>query len=239
MNKITAMNIVITGCSRGIGFYTAKAVASAGNNKIIGISRTNAGLLKLQKELGKDVFYSLPFDIKDLIHDPTAFVKSINSVFDHIDVIINNAGFLIKKPFGEYSIKEIDEIFKVNLIAPSFLIQALLPYMGKQGRSHIVNIGSMAGYQGAMRFPGLSWYSSSKAALASLTENLAIELKGFNISTNCLAIGSAGTEMLAQAFPEFKAPVSAEEMGKYVADFALNCAHLFNGKIIPVALSNP
>jgi NAD(P)-dependent dehydrogenase (short-subunit alcohol dehydrogenase family) len=233
------MNIVITGCSRGIGFNTVKALASAGNHKIIGISRTNSGLLKLQKALGKDVFYSLPFDIKDLIHDSTIFIKSVISVFDHIDVIINNAGFLIKKPFGEYSIQEIDEIFKVNLIAPSFLIQALLPYMGKLGRSHIVNIGSMAGYQGAMRFPGLSWYSSSKAALASLTENLAVELKGANISVNCLAIGAADTEMLAQAFPGYNAPVTAEEMGKFVADFALNCGYLFNGKIIPVALSNP
>ena len=81
--------------------------------------------------------------------------------------------------------------------------------MGKQGRDHIVNIGSMAGFQGSSKFNGLAWYSASKSAFACLTESLSEEFKGKNISVNCLALGSVQTEMLAEAFPGYNAPVQS------------------------------
>jgi hypothetical protein len=59
------------------------------------------------------------------------------------------------------------------------------------------------------------------------------------ISINCLALGSVQTEMLEEAFPGYKAPVLASEMGKFIGDFALNGNRFFNGKIIPVALTTP
>jgi len=105
--------------------------------------------------------------------------------------------------------------------------------------SHIVNIGSMGGFQGSAKFPGLSAYSASKAALHTLTECLAIEFDEKEIKVNCLALGSAQTEMLEKAFPGYQSPVMAFEMGKFVADFALTGHRFFNGKILPVALNNP
>jgi NAD(P)-dependent dehydrogenase (short-subunit alcohol dehydrogenase family) len=90
-----------------------------------------------------------------------------------------------------------------------------------------------------VKFPGLSAYSASKAALHILTECLAHELSEQEIKVNCLALGSAQTEMLEQAFPGYQSPVMAFEMGKYTADFALTGHKFFNGKILPVAATTP
>jgi NAD(P)-dependent dehydrogenase (short-subunit alcohol dehydrogenase family) len=108
-----------------------------------------------------------------------------------------------------------------------------------QSPSHIVNIGSMGGFQGSAKFAGLSAYSASKAALHNFTECLAEELKERKISVNCLALGSAQTEMLEKAFPGYESPVMAFEMGKYIADFALTGHKFFNGKVLPVAVTTP
>jgi NAD(P)-dependent dehydrogenase (short-subunit alcohol dehydrogenase family) len=105
--------------------------------------------------------------------------------------------------------------------------------------SHIVNIASMGGFQGSSKYPGLSCYSASKAALACLTECLAGEFTESGIKVNCLALGSVQTEMLEEAFPGYKAPVDAQEMAEFIADFALKGHKFFNGKILPVAVNNP
>ena len=97
----------------------------------------------------------------------------------------------------------------------------------------------MGGFQGSVKFPGLSFYSASKAALACISECLAVELKEFEITVNCLALGSVQTEMLENAFTGYTAPVTASEMGKLIGDFALTGSRFYNGKIIPVALTTP
>jgi NAD(P)-dependent dehydrogenase (short-subunit alcohol dehydrogenase family) len=96
----------------------------------------------------------------------------------------------------------------------------------------------MGGFQGSMKFPGLSHYSASKAAIATLTECLSAEYKD-DFSINCLAIGAVQTEMLEEAFPGYEAPLKSEEMAEFVVNFALESHKYLNGKIIPVSLSNP
>jgi 3-oxoacyl-[acyl-carrier protein] reductase len=105
--------------------------------------------------------------------------------------------------------------------------------------SHVVNISSMGGVQGSVKFSGLSAYSSSKGALITLTELLAEEYKDSGISFNVLALGAVQTEMLAEAFPGYQAPISALEMADYIYDFSINGSKLFNGKIIQVSSSTP
>jgi NAD(P)-dependent dehydrogenase (short-subunit alcohol dehydrogenase family) len=97
----------------------------------------------------------------------------------------------------------------------------------------------MGGFQGTVKFAGLSAYSTSKAAAASLTELLAEEYKSTKLKFNCLALGAAQTEMLEEAFPGYEAPVSAEKMAEYIAEFSMNAHQWINGKIIPVSLSTP
>jgi NAD(P)-dependent dehydrogenase (short-subunit alcohol dehydrogenase family) len=97
----------------------------------------------------------------------------------------------------------------------------------------------MGGFQGSAKFPGLSFYSASKAALCCLTECLATELKDKSIKMNALALGSVQTEMLDKAFPGYKAPVKAEEIAEFITDFAINGHRYVNGKVLPVSLSTP
>lgn len=116
------------------------------------------------------------------------------------------------------------------------LLQTVLPYMGIESRAHIINIGSFGGFQGSSKFSGLAAYSSSKAALANLTECLAEEFKNKNISVNCLALGAVETEMFREAFPGNSAPVNAATMAEFIAWFVVNGSKFFNGKILPVTL---
>jgi NAD(P)-dependent dehydrogenase (short-subunit alcohol dehydrogenase family) len=97
----------------------------------------------------------------------------------------------------------------------------------------------MGGFQGSAKFPGLALYSASKGALAILTEAMAEEFKDRKIKVNCLALGAVQTEMLAEAFPGYEAPVKPKEMAKLITDFAINGHSFFNGKILPVSITTP
>ena len=90
-----------------------------------------------------------------------------------------------------------------------------------------------------MKFPGLAAYSSSKGAVITLVELLAEEHKEQGIAFNVLALGAVQTEMLEEAFPGYKAPLSALEMAEYIYDFSLNGNKYYNGKIMQVSSSTP
>jgi len=152
---------------------------------------------------------------------------------------VNNAGLLVNKPFEQLNLEDFKRSLEVNYLAPVVLIQGLLPLLLKAHKPHVINISSMGGVQGSIKFPGLSSYSSSKAALGVMTECLAAEFKDRPIRFNTLALGSVQTEMLEEAFPGFKAPLNPGEMAAFIKDFAENGGAFFNGKIIPVSLSTP
>ena len=154
-----------------------------------------------------------------------------------VDVLINNAGFLVNKPFSEITSEEFKRCYDVNVFGVASLMRTVLPFMKKSG--HIVNISSMGGIQGSVKFPGLSAYSSSKGAIITLTELLAEEYKETGPSFNVLALGSVQTEMLEEAFPGFKAPLSATEMAQYIMDFSLTGNKFYNGKILQVSSTTP
>ncbi len=228
--------ILVTGASRGIGYDTVLELAKNPDNQIFALSRNKLKLEALQKACGTTNVQIIPFDL--VTFEETVLIKALKGV-SSIDALINNAGLLINEPFEKLSIKNWRTIFEVNLFGVVQLIQTLLPQLTANGKSHIVNIGSMGGVQGSSKFPGLSAYSASKAAIANFTECLAEELKDKNISVNCLALGAIQTEMLAEAFPGYEAPVTSKSMAAYLAEFALNGHQFHNGKIIPVAVSTP
>jgi 3-oxoacyl-[acyl-carrier protein] reductase len=234
------MRIIVTGASRGIGYHTALALAKNPNNYVLALSRDGEKLRSLQKAIQElrtaGRFDFLALDLTQPL--PTSLIEKIE-VMGGIDILINNAGQLINKPFLSTPLEDWQSIFENNLFAPVRLIQALTPFLEKSKNAHILNISSMGGFQGSSKFPGLAAYSSSKAALANLTECLAEELKEKSIAVNCLALGAVQTEMLAAAFPGYVAPVNSEVMGAYVADFALNGHKVFNGKVLPVSVSTP
>lgn len=183
--------------------------------------------------------YPIPFDLSDLSDLEKEFVSKVKALAPGIDGLINNAGQLINRPFTEVPAGAAKSLFDINFFVPAQLIRICLPLIEDSPLKHIVNVSSMGGFQGSSKFPGLSYYSASKAALASLTECLAEELKETGIRINALALGSVQTEMLSEAFPGFKAPLAPAEMGRFFRWFILEGGHYFNGKILPVSVSTP
>lgn len=234
------MNIVITGASSGVGYEAVLELILDTDNAVIALARSEDKLEQLSEiALGLNPDCNLITAKFDIVHgDYVAdLIPFIEDRFVNADVLINNAGALINKPFEQITQLDFVEMLQTNLLGHVKMIQHLLPLM-RRG-SHIVNIGSMGGYQGSVKFPGLAAYSASKAALHTLTECLALELAEKNIKINCLALGSAQTEMLEKAFPGYRSPIGAAEMGKFIADFALSGHSIFNGKVLPVSVSTP
>lgn len=230
------MFIVITGASRGIGLEIVKQLLSDDENTVLAISRSKKELTALKKD-----HKNLLTIFGDLTKASvlTSVLQTIKKNGNRVDVLINNAGAIVNKPFEKINANELKNVYEVNVFAPFLLIQKLLPVLGKKSKSHIINIGSMGGFQGSSKFAGLSAYSSSKSAIAGLTECLAEEFKTKNITVNCLAIGAVQTEMLNKAFPGYKAPLQPKQMANFVIEFAFTGHQYFNGKIIPVSSTTP
>lgn len=234
------MNILITGGSRGIGRELVLLFAANTNNKVVVFSRNQEKMKELEQECLEKfnnliVSEYIDFLSNNLEDEIEKALKKLNTSFD---VMINNAGQLMNRPFIQTQTKDIEQLFKVNFTAPFILIKYIVADYSTKS-CHVVNIGSMGGVQGSVKFPGLSVYSATKAALANLTECLAEELKETGIKVNCLALGSAQTEMLKEAFPGYQSPVSAKEMANFIYQFSITGNKLFNGKIIPVAVTTP
>ena len=223
-------NIIITGTSRGIGYELALQFANAGH-QVVAISRKTPQELIENKNIT-----CLSVDLSD-----ESEVEKVENFLSHtwkkIDVIIHNAGSLLLKPFSETSQEDFENIYKVNVFGMANLTRICLPYLQKG--SHVVTISSIGGIQGSLKFAGLSAYSSSKGAVITLSELLAEEYKEKGIAFNVLALGAVQTEMLAEAFPGYQAPITAKEMADYIFHFALTGNKYYNGKVLQVSSTNP
>jgi NAD(P)-dependent dehydrogenase (short-subunit alcohol dehydrogenase family) len=223
-------NIIITGTSRGIGFELALQFANAGH-QVLAISRKIPQAL-----LGNKNITCLSVDLSN--ESELEKVKDfLSKSWKQIDAVIHNAGSLLLKPFLETTQEDFENIYKVNVFGVANLTRICLPYLQKG--SHVVTISSMGGIQGSLKFAGLAAYSSSKGAVITLSELLAEEYKERGISFNVLALGSVQTEMLAEAFPGYQAPITAGEMANYIYDFTLTGNKYFNGKVLQVSSTNP
>jgi len=230
------MKILITGASRGIGRATALKLAEEGH-QVVALARTTAALRSLESEAqGAFPIRLLPMDLRQV--DENALQIALAEV-GGLDVLINNAGRLIHKPFEQLSDDDWQAQWEVNLLGVVRLLRLLFPYLKASTHAHVVNVSSMGGVQGSSKFPGLSAYSSTKGALSILTECLAEEWKDHGIAVNALALGAVQTEMLAEAFPGLKAPLSSEEMAEFLGYFATRGQGFFNGKVLPVSSSTP
>ena len=223
-------NIIITGTSRGIGFELALKFANAGH-QVLALSRKTPQIL-----IDNPNITCLSVDLSNE-EDLTQVEQFLATSWKKADAIVHNAGALLLKSFSDTTASEFENIYKVNVFGVANLTRICLPYLQKG--SHVVTISSMGGIQGSMKFAGLSAYSSSKGAVITLSELLAEEYKEQGISFNVLALGSVQTEMLEEAFPGYKAPLTASEMANYIFDFTLTGNKYYNGKILQVSSSTP
>ena len=231
--KLSGMSkkIIVTGTSRGIGLQLAQQLVQEGH-QVLALSRNEDSV----KALNSDLISSFSFDITQ-----SADLKKVEAFVEEnwseVDILIHNAGALVNKPFSDLSAADFQTVYDINVFGVASLTQTVLPFMN--AGAHVVTVSSMGGIQGSMKFPGLAAYSSSKGAVITLSELLAEEYKEQQIAFNVLALGAVQTEMLEEAFPGYKAPVSAKGMATYIADFALTANKFYNGKVLQVSASTP
>lgn len=223
--------VIITGTSRGIGFELAQQFAK-NNFQVLALSRNQKPLDNLKLEN----IDTLSVDVcnQDNLQKVS---KYLNEYWGDVDILIHNAGFLINKPFENLTKDDFLRVYDVNVFGVAALTQICIPYL-KKG-SHVVTISSMGGIQGSLKFPGLAAYSSAKGAVITLSELLAEEYKAQKIAFNVLAIGAVQTEMLAEAFPDYQAPLKANEMADYIYNFAITANKFYNGKVLQVSNTTP
>lgn len=223
--------VIITGASRGIGFELVRQFSNAGH-EVIALSRKLDSLEAMER----NTILAISTDLTstDSIEDTA---KTIKNKWDHVDIVIHNAGMLVNKPFDQLTNTDFQNCYAVNVFGVAALTQSLLPILSKD--SHVIAISSMGGIQGSAKFPGLAAYSSAKAAVITLFELLAEEYKENGPSFNTLALGAVQTEMLEEAFPGYKAPLQPDDMATYIMNFALTGNQFYNGKVLQVSSSTP
>ena len=219
--------IVVTGTSSGIGHQICIQAAKM-NFHVISVSRN----IKPLKDIRGIESFAIDITNKDSVDE---FIANLKSKKIKIDILINNAGYLVSELFGDTTYDSFKKTFDVNVFGLAEITRSLIPIINSDG--HVINISSIGGVNGSKKFPGLSAYSSSKAAVIALTEVLAEEYQN-GPSFNVLALGAVQTKMLKEAFPDYNADTKPEEMAKYILDFAINGNKLFNGKLISVSNSN-
>lgn len=229
------MNIIINGGTRGIGKELAHLMAQDKNNQLIVTGRDKQSLDVLSNRFNN--IHPLKLDLSLFDDQVETFRENVFSHFEKVDILINMAGLLVAKDFIKSTNTDARLMMETNFFGPASVIRIIKPRMAKG--SHIVNISSMGGFQGSSKYRGLSYYSASKAALACLTECLAVEFIDEEICINCLALGAVQTEMFNTAFPGLSAPVQTKDIAEYISGFAIHGHKFYNGKILPVAFNNP
>ncbi|HEX5001077.1 MAG TPA: SDR family oxidoreductase [Bacteroidia bacterium] len=230
---------IVTGASSGIGYATALALTVKGH-RVFALARQKQSLEKLAAEAGKNGGTVVPvvMDLSD--GNYTILEEALNKAnVSHLTGVLHNAGALINKPFDKLELTDWQKVYGVNVFGVAMLTRFLLGRMGGVRNTHIVMISSIGGMGATVKYPGLSAYSSSKGAVLIMAECLAEEFRDRNIQVNCLALGSVQTEMLSAAFPGYKAPLLPGEIAEFISGFCEWGWKFFNGKVVPVSLTNP
>lgn len=180
---------MITGASRGFGLEFARAALAAGD-KVVATARDRNSI-----PLDADSENLLKVSLDVTVEDAANFaVKEASTHFGRIDVLINNAGYLLIGAVEEISLDEAKAQFNTNVFGLMSVTKAVLPVMRAQQSGHIINVSSMAGIKG---YPGSSTYSATKFAVEGLTESLAAEMAPFNIKVTMIEPGYFRTELLS------------------------------------------
>ncbi|MDF1571653.1 MAG: SDR family NAD(P)-dependent oxidoreductase [Bacteroidales bacterium] len=236
------MRILITGASRGIGAELALQLAAEDQHLFL-VARTEDRLREVANQCnalgGAGAAVAVPYDLAGILDKPAGFTTLLEQHTDCLDVLVNNAGLLVSKPFATFTPAEERRVFDTNYFMPAQLIRICMPFLERSAAASVINVTSMGAVQGSAKFPGLSAYSSSKGALAILTECLAEEFKTLNIKVNALAFGAVQTEMLEEAFPGLQSGTSPQEMGSFFKWFVMEGWRRMNGKMLPVSDSTP
>ncbi len=192
MGELNGKAALITGASRGIGKAVALRLAAEGAAIYVGADGTEAELEEVERACRKAGAPDAAWGVHDLARagEAEAMVASAQRRMGRIDILVNNAGIRVRKAFGEFSHEEYDRVMAVNLRAPFFASQAVVPIMRAQGGGHVVHVASNLGLV-ASRYGAV--YGITKAALIQLARNMTLELSAEGISVNAVCPGPVST----------------------------------------------
>lgn len=206
---------LVTGASRGIGRAIAQRLASG--YRIVAVARDHDALDSVAREIdraGGDcqviaIDLTRPEDVRRALAGVEA------------DVLVNNAGVMVKKPFAELSSNEWHRMVDVNLNAIFHVTQALLPGMVARGHGHIVNIASIAGRSA---FVGGTCYAATKHALLGLSESLMLEVREHGVKVSVVMPGSVATDLVPTG-SDTSWMLTADDVAQGVADLLAMPSH--------------
>ncbi|WP_270166496.1 SDR family oxidoreductase [Paenibacillus sp. SYP-B4298] len=232
MPKINRLNALVTGASGGIGQAVVMALLSNGYNVHAHV----------RKEMDKTMLANMAEEEKLQVHvcdlsDTEAVRHWIGNELQavSIDLLINNAALAFRLPFGEVSVDQWEQLFKVNVTASFMLSQWAFRSMRAKGTGGlIVQMGSLASVPMQEKFPGFSAYTASKYACAGLAENIASEGMPYGIRSVCLSPGMVNTKMLREMHPGATEWMEPEEVAMFLVSLAKDYSHMLNGMNLPV-----
>jgi 3-oxoacyl-[acyl-carrier protein] reductase len=190
--SLSGKSALVTGGSRGIGAATVRRLATDGAAVAFtyAASDEKAAALVAEIEAGGGEALAIKADSADPKALQRAVTETVNR-FGHLDILVDNAGILLRGPIDAFSLDEFDRMLAVNVRAVFVGAQAAVAYMGEGGR--IITIGSVTGDRSG--FPGASVYSMTKAAVAALTRGMARDLGPRGITVNTMQPGPTETDM--------------------------------------------
>ena len=191
---LTGRVACITGASSGLGRQVARTLAAAGA-RVVGVARRGDALAQMQAEIGEDA-EAVIADVADRA-GIGGLVQVINSKFGAPDILVHAAGVNTREAADEVTPDGWDATLALNLSAPFFLSQAMVPEMKKKGWGRIVNFASL---QTTRAFPGGIAYGATKAGIAQLTRAMAEAWSPFGITANAIGPGFFPTELTGPVF---------------------------------------
>jgi 3-oxoacyl-[acyl-carrier protein] reductase len=212
MAKLTDKVALVTGASRGIGAAIAKRLAADGATVAItyakDASAASAVVKAIELDGGKAI--AIQADAADVNAVKAAVEKTVTT-FGRLDVLVNNAGTAIPKPFEEATLEEMNRVIDINIRGVYVATQAALKHMKSGGR--IISIGSAVGERVAA--PGLVPYAGTKGAVKMFTQALAREIGSRDITVNNVQPGPIDTELNPAAGDWAVPQKAATALGRY------------------------
>jgi len=232
MSEFDGKVAIVTGASSGIGRRTAELLASRGARVAI-CARSGPKLTEIARPFG-DRMVAVPGDVADLGDIERLFSAAESRLGGPCEILINNAGSIEVAPLIDTTTDQWERAFAVNVRAVFLACRRALPAMIERRLGAIVNVASISGVPGTEKFPGFVSYCAAKAAVISLTEALAVEVKGAGVRVNAVSPGSVDTPMWAEVSGGAPASMTAEEVAETILFLASDRSRPMNGQNLHV-----
>ena len=231
MSEFDRKVAIVTGASSGIGRSVAELLATRGA-RVAAFARTSSALESLASRW-PDRVVAVTGDVAALA-DVERLFSTVESRFGSCEILVNNAGIIDVAPLVDITLEQWRRMFAVHVDAIFLACRRALPSMLQRGAGAIVNVASISGVPGPEKFPGFVSYCASKAAVISLTEALAVEVKARGVRVNAISPGSVDTPMWAAASGGAPAAMTATEVAESILFLASDRSRPMNGQNLHV-----